>query len=57
MAVHLVARIQGAAAPSEVLVSSTVRALATGAGLQFTDRGEQEFKGVPEPWRVYALED
>ena len=28
-----------------------------GAGLLFADRGEQEFKGLPEPWRVYALDD
>jgi class 3 adenylate cyclase len=56
MAVHLASRIQSFAAPSEILVSSTVRELATGAGLRFADRGEHEFKGVPEKWRVYAVD-
>jgi class 3 adenylate cyclase len=54
MAVHIAARIQAAAAPGEVLVSSTVKALVVGSTLRFVDRGEQILKGVPEPWRLYA---
>jgi class 3 adenylate cyclase len=38
-----------------VLVSSTVKDLVAGSGLQFEDRGEHQLKGVPEPWRIYAL--
>jgi class 3 adenylate cyclase len=55
MAVHIAARIQAAAAPGEILVSSTVKALVVGSTLQFVDRGEQSLKGVPEPWRLYAV--
>lgn len=45
------------ASASEVLVSSTVRDLVAGSGLQFEDRGSRELKGVPDPWRVLALID
>jgi uncharacterized protein (TIGR00369 family) len=55
IAVHIGARVQGAAAPGEILVSSTVRDVATGSGLRFEDRGEHTLKGVPDPWRLYAL--
>lgn len=55
IAVHIAARVEGAAAPGEILVSSTVKDLATGSGLRFEDRGEHILKGVPETWRLYAL--
>jgi class 3 adenylate cyclase len=57
MAVHIAARVQAAAQPGEVLVSSTVKDLAVGSGLRFADRGEQNLKGVPDPWRLYAVVD
>jgi pimeloyl-ACP methyl ester carboxylesterase len=56
IAVHLGARVCSAAAPNEVLVSSTVKDLVAGSGLRFTDRGEHELKGVPGEWRLYAAE-
>lgn len=55
LAVHLAARIQEAAAPGEVLVSSTVRDLTVGAGYQFESRGEHQLKGVEEPWRLWSV--
>ena len=55
-AVNIAARICGTSAPSEVLASETVRGLArTSAGVTFEDHGEQSFKGVAEPVRVYAV--
>ncbi|MGZ8607635.1 MAG: adenylate/guanylate cyclase domain-containing protein, partial [Actinomycetota bacterium] len=48
-------RIASLAAPSEVLVSRTVRDLVAGSGLSFEDRGEHELKGVPDRWRLYAV--
>jgi class 3 adenylate cyclase len=54
IAVHVGARVMSLAQPSEVLVTRTVRDLTAGSGLNFTDRGEHELKGVPEPWHVYA---
>jgi class 3 adenylate cyclase len=53
LAVHIGARVAGVAAPSEVLVSSTVRDLVAGSGITFQDRGEHTLKGVPEDWRLY----
>jgi class 3 adenylate cyclase len=55
MAVHIASRIQATAVPGEILVSSTVKDLAVGSTLRFTDRGERHLKGVPDPWRLYAL--
>ena len=55
VAVHIGARIAALAGPSEVLVSSTVKDLVAGSGLVFTDRGEHELKGVPDPWHLYAV--
>jgi class 3 adenylate cyclase len=57
IAVHIGARVSALASASEVLVSSTVRDLVAGSGLQFEDRGSRELKGVPDPWRVLALID
>jgi class 3 adenylate cyclase len=55
IAVSIGARIAALAAPGEVLVSSTVRDLVAGSGLRFEPRGEHQLKGVPEPWRVFAV--
>lgn len=54
IAVHVAARIAALAGAGEVLTSSTVRDLVAGSGLVFEDRGEQELRGVPDPWRVFA---
>ena len=55
LAVHLAARIGSAAQAGEILVSRTVRDLVAGSAIEFEDRGEHDFKGIPEPWRVYAV--
>jgi class 3 adenylate cyclase len=46
IAVHAAARILAIAEPGEVLVSGTVRDLLAGSGLEFTDRGEFELRGI-----------
>jgi class 3 adenylate cyclase/pimeloyl-ACP methyl ester carboxylesterase len=56
IAVHIGARVAKAAHPSEVLVSSTVKDLVAGSGLQFRERGAAELKGVPGEWRLYSVE-
>jgi pimeloyl-ACP methyl ester carboxylesterase len=56
IAVHTGARVAGAADAGEVLVSSTVRDLVSGSGIEFEDRGEHELKGVGA-WRLYAVTD
>jgi class 3 adenylate cyclase len=55
LAVHIGARVSSLAGPGEVLVSSTVRDLIVGSGQTLSDRGEHELKGVPEPWRIFAV--
>ena len=55
LAVHIGARVSALAEPAEIVVSSTVKELVIGSGMQFTDRGEHELKGVPGAWRLYAL--
>jgi hypothetical protein len=47
IAVHIGARVSALAGPNDVLVSSTLRDLVIGSGLEFDDRGTHELKGVP----------
>lgn len=56
LAVHVGARIASAAGPGEVLVSSTVRDLVAGSGIELSDRGVHQLKGVPGAWRLYAAD-
>jgi len=44
-----------AAGPGEVLVSGTLRDLVAGSGIEFSDRGLHQFKGVPGEWHLWAL--
>jgi pimeloyl-ACP methyl ester carboxylesterase len=55
MAVNIGARIGALAGAGEVLVSSTVRELVVGSGLDFADRGVEELKGAPGEWRLFAV--
>jgi class 3 adenylate cyclase len=55
IAVHTGARVASYAQPGEVLVSSTVKDLVAGSGIQFDDRGNHELKGIPGEWRLYAV--
>lgn len=54
LALHVAVRIQAAADPGEVLVSSTVRDLVAGSGIAFDSRGEHQLKGVPGTWELLA---
>jgi class 3 adenylate cyclase len=53
--VHIGARVSALAGPNEVLVSSTLRDLVIGSGLEFEDRGTHELKGVPGEWHLFAI--
>ncbi len=57
IAVHIGARIASQAQPGEVLVSSTVKDLVAGSGIEFEDRGVVTLKGVPDQWRLYAVRE
>jgi class 3 adenylate cyclase len=56
IALHVGARVAARAQPGEVLVTSTVRDLVLGAGIDFTDRGVQTLKGVPGEWHLLAVQ-
>ena len=47
IAVHIAHRISSVARPGAVLVSSTVRDLVDGSGIEFDDLGTHQLKGVP----------
>jgi len=53
--VHKGARVSALAGPNDVLVSSTLRDLVIGSGLEFEERGSYELKGVPGEWRLFAV--
>jgi len=57
IAVHTGARIAAVADGGEVLASQTVKDLVAGSGLDFDDRGEHDFKGVPGRWRIYSARE
>ena len=56
IAVNIGARVASNAQAGEVLVSSTVKDLVAGSGIQFAERGVAELKGVPGEWRLFAVE-
>jgi class 3 adenylate cyclase/alpha-beta hydrolase superfamily lysophospholipase len=57
MAVNIGARVGALAGPGEVLVSSTVRELVVGSGIEFAERGVHQLKGAPDEWRLFAVLD
>ena len=56
IAVHVGARVMAHADADEILCSRTVRDLVAGSGFVFRDRGAHQLKGVPDVWRLYAVE-
>jgi class 3 adenylate cyclase len=55
LAVHIAARIGALATSQEILVSSTLKDLVIGSGIEFTERGSQDLKGVPGSWNLFAV--
>jgi class 3 adenylate cyclase len=53
IAMHIGRRVCEAAAPSQVLVSSTVHDLLAGSSMHFTEAGDHELKGLTGTWRLY----
>ena len=47
LAVHIAARVMSAADEGGILVSSIVKDLVLGSGIEFADRGAHRLKGVP----------
>jgi class 3 adenylate cyclase len=55
IAVHMASRVAESAGPGEIRVSDTVRALVSGSGIEFSDRGAVVLKGVPEQQHLFAV--
>ena len=55
IAVHIGARVSALAGANDVLVSSTLRDLVIGSGLEFEERGAHQLKGVPGEWHLSAV--
>lgn len=55
IAVHVGARVAARAGAGEVLVSSTVKDLVAGAGIEFQEAGAFTLMGVPGQWRLHAV--
>jgi class 3 adenylate cyclase len=53
--VHIGARVSALAGSNDVLVSSTLRDLVIGSGLEFEARGSHQLKGVPGEWHLFAV--
>src|SRR6185295_3898912 len=50
------AQVANVAVAGEVLVSSTVKDLVAGSGINFTDKGVHTLADVPGDWRLFAVE-
>jgi len=55
LAVHVASRVASLAGPSEILVTSTVRDLVLGSGVDLVERGTRVLKGVPGKWRIFQV--
>jgi class 3 adenylate cyclase len=55
IAVSVGSRVAAEAGPGEVLVSSTVKDLVAGSGIEFEHVGARPLKGVPEEWTLYVV--
>lgn len=53
LAVHIASRVMAEAADGGVLVSSTVRDLVMGSGIEFVHAGSHVLKEVPGVWQLY----
>jgi pimeloyl-ACP methyl ester carboxylesterase len=55
LAVNIGARVAASAAPRELLVSSTVKDLTAGSGLEFEDAGQHRLKDIPDAWQLFRV--
>src|SRR6266404_9776989 len=55
IAVEMSVQIAEKAIAYEVLVSSTVKDLVAGSGIQFDERGDGLLRGVEGKWRLFAV--
>jgi class 3 adenylate cyclase len=54
IAVHTGARVAALGSAGDVLVTRTVKDLTAGSGIELSERGTHELKGVPGTWELFA---
>jgi pimeloyl-ACP methyl ester carboxylesterase len=54
--VQIAEQLLAEARTDEILVSSTVTHLVAGSGFSFTERGGHVMVGMPDEWRIYAVD-
>ena len=54
--VSIAKRICDLVGPGEVLASETVKSHLVGSGITMSEHGTHALKGVPETWRLFAVE-
>ncbi len=55
IAVHIASRILDRAQPGATWVSSTVKDLIVGSGIEFIEEGKEGLKGVPGTWSLFSV--
>jgi pimeloyl-ACP methyl ester carboxylesterase len=55
LALHIASRIVDKSSPQHILVSSTVKELVVGSGINFSMEGTHSLKGVPGEWPLYGV--
>ena len=55
LGMHIAARVMSHAATGGIVVSSTVKDLVVGSGIQFQPIGTVELKGVPGSWQLFEV--
>jgi class 3 adenylate cyclase len=55
IAVVIAKRVEAVARPGATLVTRTVVDLVAGSGIEFTDYGIHELKGMPQDWQLYEV--
>ena len=56
IAVHTAARVAAKAEANEVWASRTVKDLVAGSGLEFSERGVFDLKGIPGTWPLFTVD-
>jgi len=57
LAVHIASRVLERAGSNEILLTQTVKNLLSGTGLEFANLGPTQFKGIPDPITLLALQE
>ena len=57
IAVHICSRVMSKAGDGEIFLTSTVKDLVAGSGIEFESRGRHALKGIPGEVELYAVAD